>query len=586
MSINKNNINSLFSSLIIEELIRNGINYFVISPGSRSAPLTTAVAENPRAKDIIIYDERSAAFHALGYAKGCGKPAVLICTSGSAVGNYLPAVIEADVSRVPLIIISADRPTELRDIGANQSINQKDIFRPYIRHGFDLEAPNEAVSLKYLLTLTDSFVNHSISGRGPVHLNIMFREPLAPVKVAYNSDILLGLADWEKNGEVYTRYFNEINIISEERIEFILDGLKRANNPLFLIGELPYGTNLDLLISLIKKLKIPVFADILSGLRMVDNENIISYYDQILLDDDIFEEKPDYVLHIGGQFTSKRLLQYLDCHIENYIVLKEHSDRHDPNNNNTHRICSDYNSFISSMTNKIMELENENLSWESLGKKFYSKNTRIGNRLNSLKITEVNEIMVAKVVSEQISSDECVFLSSSMPVRDMDMFASVRSSKNENYGDGLVIASANRGASGIDGIISTATGLMVGRKKNCSLIIGDIAFIYDMNVLSYLGKIEYNLTIVVINNGGGGIFSFLPIIEGNENFEKYFATPHSFNFGDLSNNFNIKYRRCENMEDFKRAYASRLKVGGHLIIEVVCDRESNIELHRSLKDLY
>lgn len=585
MSFSRNNINSLFSSLIVEELVRNGIDYFVISPGSRSAPMTSSVAENSRAKDIIIYDERSAAFHAIGYAKGCGKPAVLICTSGSAVGNYLPAVIEADISKIPLIIISADRPTELRDVGANQSINQRDIFKPYIRYGLDLEAPNESIPLKYILTLTDSLVNYAVKGAGAVHLNIMFREPLAPTIIPFNNNILMGIEDWEQSSGVYTEYINEVRTLSDETIEFILDGIKEADNPLFIIGRLPFGTDRELLIKLIERLKIPVFADILSGLRMVDNIHIINYYDQILLDEKMVEEKPDFVLHIGGQLTSKRLLQCLDCPIERYIVLKEHSDRHDPNNNITHRICSDYNSFFVSMVNKTNEMGIESLVEDRFGNGLKSKNGKINNALNDLKIPEANEVMVARLVSEEISSDEILFLSSSMPVRDMDMFANIRGGKDENSYE-IIEVDANRGASGIDGIISTASGIMVGRKRDCSLVIGDIAFIYDMNVLSYLDKIENKMTIVLINNGGGGIFSFLPISEKNKNFEKYFATPHSFNFGGISNNFNIEYRKCESMKDFRMAYCSRNKVDRHLIIEVVCDRESNIELHRSLKGLY
>ena len=586
--MNLSNLNTIHASIIIEELIRNDIDYFVISPGSRSSALAIAVAENKNAKSIIVYDERSAAFHSLGYTKATCKPAVLICTSGSATANYLPAVVEADINHIPMIIISADRPTELRYTGANQTINQTDLLKGYTRFSFDLEAPNDNIPLKYILTLIDSIYNYAISNQGPVHLNIMFREPLAPIEVPYDNSILVEINKWKSSISPLTKYKKSISSIYQEDINEIILNLKNSKNPLFLIGNLPADTDIEYLLELINKFKIPVFADILSSVRNIKNNYIVNYYDQILLNKDYFAQKPDFILHIGSQFVSKRLLQFLDTDIEYYYVIKNHNDRHDPNNNITNRFTANYNSTIRLFIDKLSKMESKPNNHKNNIYQEYNDN--IDKYLSSFEEEDANEVQIARIISENLNNSDCIFLSSSMPIRDMDMYSAFSkfSLKNSSFYFGINIE-ANRGASGIDGVLSTATGYMVGNKKDLTLVIGDLAFIHDMNALTMLNKLEHQLTIVLINNSGGGIFSFLPINDHKKIFEPYFVTPHNFNFSDLSKNFNIKYVQCKTNQEFKTAYNNRKKQIGekisHLIIEVITDRENNLLVHKKLQSI-
>jgi 2-succinyl-5-enolpyruvyl-6-hydroxy-3-cyclohexene-1-carboxylate synthase len=215
-------VNQLWAYLIIEELVRNGIDYFVISPGSRSTPLTVGVAQNSSAQHIICVDERSAAFHAVGYARATGKPAVLICTSGSAAANYFPAVIEAATDGVPMIILSADRPPELRQTGANQTINQVNLYGAYPNWQFDLPCPTAEIEPKMVLTTIDLAVSRSQqSPSGVVHLNWMFREPLAPTDAPI--DIPASLRQWQKSEAPYTRYARKLTIPAAVEIQSLIN---------------------------------------------------------------------------------------------------------------------------------------------------------------------------------------------------------------------------------------------------------------------------------------------------------------------------------------------------------------------------
>ena len=210
------NLNYLWTSLIVEELLRQGIEYFCIAPGSRSGPLTVAIARNPKAKSFVHFDERGLAFHALGYISAANKPAVIISTSGTAVANFFPAVVEASKKKLPLIILTADRPLELRKTGANQTIEQSEIFGEYVRFRSDLPCPDLKISPEFILTTIDQAVFRANGElRGPAHLNCMFREPLVPVASDEDfSEYLKGLKSWQKTNRVYTRYVPPQKIFS------------------------------------------------------------------------------------------------------------------------------------------------------------------------------------------------------------------------------------------------------------------------------------------------------------------------------------------------------------------------------------
>lgn len=567
-----NNLNIMWATAIIEELARQGADYFCISPGSRSTPITTAVAMNPGAKKILFFDERAAAFHAAGYAKASGRPSVLICTSGTALANYLPGVIEAEADKIPMIILSADRPPELQDTGANQTINQKDIFIPYTRWKHEIPCPDEKIPLNYLLTTIGQAVFRSIAQpAGPVHINCMFRKPLEPTPEEISDEYQKSFQSLFAKGIKYSEYKLPSKTVSCLDSGELLDNIRRAGKGLLIVGKLDNDEEKQAAKDLIEKLKWPVFADILSGVR-IDSEHIVKYFDQILLTEIDEKYHPDLVLHLGGKYTSKRLDLFLSkAKPDKYLMAAPNPTRVDPGHIVTHR----YDSSVSEFCNRIIIAlktnpdEEFNRFWKSASEKFENEISSICNK------EEINEIAVSRSVMTNTPAANGIFLASSMPIRDADMYAS---NINTQY------IAGNRGASGIDGVIASACGYAEGLNKDVTLISGDLSAFHDMNSLYLLNKIKRNVIIVLINNKGGGIFSFLPISEYDIVFEDYFGTPHDLNFELPAKNFNIEYSLCQTYKEFSDAYQKALQSGKPAIIEVRTYRNENYSLHKELQD--
>ena len=569
------NINLLWASLIIEELVRNNIDYFCISPGSRSTPLTVAAARHPRAKTILCFDERGAAFHALGYGRTTGRAAVLICTSGTAAANYYPAVIEASVDRVPLLVLTADRPPELRQTGANQTIVQSGMYGNYVKWDFDLPCPDESISPRFVLTTIDQAVYQTACPpSGPVHLNCMFREPLAPSASPVQENYLNEVKSWSESNRPYTEYSASIKLPPEEDIEKLVNQLNSTSKGILIVGKLHNRNEAEAVRRLAEKLNWPVFADITSGLRLDDSlANLIPYYDQLLLSENFGAQcQPETVLHLGGQLVSKRWLEFVEKkRPENYVVIQGHPNRYDPVHSVTHRIESDITAACAKLLPLVQPIGNE--SWM---KQIKVQSPKVHESIETflLQSEQINDISVAYLVSKHIAPDSGLFLASSMPIRDMDMYASPGSK-------GVSVAS-NRGVSGIDGTIASASGFAVGSEKPVTLMIGDLSFIHDLNSLYYLNAISQPLIIVLLNNKGGGIFSFLSIAKYEDVFEPYFGTPHQLPFKNAADLFGIDYYKPENKDAFVEIYTDAQQNRRSMIIEVETDRVENKALHRQL----
>ncbi len=338
MTVYRENLNIFWGSLIIEELIRNGIDYFCISPGSRSTPLTVGVARNPRARHIIVYDERAAAFHALGYARGNRKPAVLICTSGTAIANYYPAVVEAAMDGIPLIILSADRPPEKIETGANQTIRQSKFFGDYVRWQFDLPCPAEEIPPQMVLTSLDQAVHRAVSQpAGPVHVNCPFRDPLPPLKKKFSTSHSDTLQSWLQSNIPYTHYSPVRKSVDPDEMDRLIKLIRQARRGLLVIGRLKSESDREAAKRLARQLGWPVFADILSGIRLGNSiPAMIPYFDLMLLAETLQNDlHPDTVIHLGEQPASKRYLQFIEkVSPPHYVMIQSHPFRSDP----THRI--------------------------------------------------------------------------------------------------------------------------------------------------------------------------------------------------------------------------------------------------------
>jgi 2-succinyl-5-enolpyruvyl-6-hydroxy-3-cyclohexene-1-carboxylate synthase len=570
------NLNLLWASLIVDEMVRNGINYFCISPGSRSTPLTVAIARHKNAAYRIFYDERAAGFHALGYSRATGRPGVVVSTSGTAVANYFPAVVESSFDLIPFILLTADRPPELRATGANQTIQQPHIYGDYVRWQFDFPCPSEEIPPEMVLTTTDQAIYRArCNPSGPVHLNCPFREPLAPLKKKFSSTYLNSVPGWLKSDAPYTIYpENSVTLQDNDLLE-LAQVINQAKRGILMVGHLRTGQQRDEVLRFAKKLNWPVFADILSGLRLGQKmENLVSYYDQLFVSDKFTNYlKLEVILQLGGQVTSKRWLKFVDKYqIPEYILVTNHPFRFDPAHRLTRRIESNILPFCDALSGMLnpriddewkINLLRMNSTVQTILDKFVSQDP------------EISEPAIARLISENINQNHSLFVASSLPVREMDMFASTNGAP--------ILVKSNRGASGIDGTIASATGYAAGTGRPVTLLMGDLAFIHDLNSLALLRKIDQQIIIVLINNHGGGIFSFLPIAEHQDVFETFFATPHQLNFEPAAKLFDLGYHHPASAQQFLKVYKEAQISGKSVIIEVETDRKRNFELHKKLQ---
>ncbi len=567
-------MNQLWGYLIIEELVRNGVDYFIISPGSRSTPLTVAVARNLQANHTICIDERAAAFHAIGYARATTNPAVLICTSGTAAANYLPAVIEAATDNLPLIILSADRPPELRHTGANQTINQVNLYGAYPVWQFDLPCPTGDINPHVVLTTIDLAVSRSRqSPGGVIHLNCMFREPLVPT--AEPVEIPVSLSDWHGRNGVYTSYAQKLNTVSESQIEqLVAHIIKPTIRGVLIVGQLKDPASYHWVVKLAERLNWVVFADIQSGLRLRrDIPNLVHYFDRLLLTDKAVELKPvDTVIQIGSRIVSAGLLKWLAKHPPtNYVMVLDNGDRDDPNHQVSLRIESDIALFCQQLlANGFQRPPSE---WvQQLRSTSQSIGSIVADFLNGQEI--LTEPWLARTISELIPSYHGLWIANSMPIRDLDMYGSEHTN-NPRIG-------ANRGTSGIEGSIAAATGFAVGLEAPVTTIVGDLSALHDLNSLALLSRNSYPVIVVIINNDGGGIFSFLSIAKSTDVFESYFGTPHGLEFSHAATMFGLDYYHPQTQTEFIDKYTQALANNKSAIIEITTDRQANWQLHQDL----
>jgi 2-succinyl-5-enolpyruvyl-6-hydroxy-3-cyclohexene-1-carboxylate synthase len=588
------NISILWAQLIIEEVIRAGVQQFCVSSGSRSTPLTLALARakefHPHLEIKVITDERSAAFYALGYARATGKAAACICTSGTAVANYFPAVVEASQDAVPMLLLTADRPPELLDTGANQTIKQHGIFGDYVRWQFDLPCPSEAISPSFVLSTVSHAVFRAMNTpKGAVHLNCQFREPLHPRKDFISPEYTKPLSKWLHSSYPFTRYSEHSILPSDASIRAITQILSAAKFPLLSIGRLANRQERDAVMQFAYMWRVPIVADIASGLRLHDLPNTITHLDQILLSPEVLDSvQPDVVLHVGGSFVSKRLLHWFaSISPEEFIVIEETPFRLDPNHQATMRIQCAIPETMKMLYKAASGLNAESALAVTSFQHSQTIEKILEDYLEKAKQNndDISEITAAMLVSKYIPSETGLFLSNSMPIRDMDMYGLTQ------HESGYIHVGTNRGASGIDGILATASGFANGLKKPVTLMIGDLALIHDLNSTLIAATNHVPLIIIAINNNGGGIFSFLPLaqeLSNNATFEQFWGTPSEVEFDGISHFAGSLYDQVETVNEFEKAYkkAITVAVGKNprtSLIEIITHRDKNVEQHKELQ---
>jgi len=574
MNTAKSNI--LAAQLLIEELCRNGVEQFCLCPGSRSTPLALAAACHPRARVITHFDERGAAFFALGYARAEGKPAAVICTSGTAAANFFPAVVEASNDHVPLILLTADRPPELRQTGANQTIEQTGLYGGYVRFQFDLPCPDDATNPSFLLTTVDQAVFRARrQPAGPVHLNCMFREPLAPeVEIQWPPAWPESIKSWSGAARPHTTCHLSKHKLDDSTLNNMVALLDDAGKGLLAVGRLQNESEQQATLEFCKRLGWPVLADITSGLRPSPDAPVVNHYD-LLLGSEAFASKywPNTILHLGSRFVSKRLLQYIESiQSDHYIHVSSVPDRLDPTHSVTQRLECDLAEFANRVGRLVKTAGSDYTD------RWLKASRTAAETVKSIcdESDQASEAAIARLLVEHLMPEAALFVASSMPIRGLDMFMPATGR--------IVSIGANRGASGIDGTIASAGGFAVGLNQPVTLLIGDLACLHDLNSLSLLKDLPVPVTVVVLNNHGGGIFDVLPIATQKEFLEHYFVMPHSLSFESAASMFGLNYAGVTSNSAFISQYKQTQQMGRAALLEVIIDRQWSIGIHREIID--
>lgn len=548
---------------VVAALIQNGVEDVVISPGSRSTPLAYAFAST---RSIQIYrqlDERSAAFFALGIAKAKGKPVVLLCTSGTAAANYFPAIVEAKNARVPLIVITADRPHELREVGAPQAINQIRLYGEQVKWSIEFPLPDgELQTLPFIERHIARAINISKTAPfGPVHMNVPFREPLL---INFRESLPAPTFQRSVIGEISA---------SDEAKMLLTKIINETKRGFIVVGELSLGTDLQVMWDFIRKVKWPVLVESLSNLRTNIpsdcKEFIISSYDA-LLKSESFKEKviAETVIRFGAQPVSKFLTIFLTKWLPaNYIVVDE-----DPMFRDSVSVSSHF--LHASIGNWLRELDIQStLETDYLNMWRKSEEIAVKHVLSYTEHEEDEGAMVRTII-EQLPDESDLFVSSSMPIRDIDTFLMPTEK------DIQIIA--NRGANGIDGVVSTALGFSNGRAgRNSYLLIGDLAFLHDINGLIATRYQPCEMTIIVFNNDGGGIFSYLSQATVKEYYEDLFGTPTALQFEQIAKMYDMEYIKVNKLSEMTSSL-NRQSGNPLKLIEVFTNRQENVIAHRRL----
>jgi 2-succinyl-5-enolpyruvyl-6-hydroxy-3-cyclohexene-1-carboxylate synthase len=584
------NKNHFWANLLVEELVRNGVTTFFVAPGSRSTPLAIAAFQHPACHVVVHYDERGTAFMALGYGKSCQRPAVWITTSGTALANGFPAIVEADQEATPMLLLTADRPPELRDTDSNQTIRQDHLFGRSVRWFVDMPAPTDSIDPAYVLTTVDHAVFRSLDG--PVHINCMFREPLAPSTEPFRPIQSPRYTSWLSNVRPYTEY-GDASTDNKIPISELHNALQHAQRPLFILGRLQ-GDSLTIQRSVVELCKTYggiAIADISSQSRLGWDHEMSSYAlkspDFVLAKENEVGFLPDFVVQFGATSLSKRLSQALQSNPpEEYWIVDHRVRRIDPSHSVSHRIQAEPTSLLKDwfefLKSTVLPLPGKQPKAPSTtGRGHYNPWTKgesgcrsINDVLSTWLSEEVlgqglTEQAVALMVSEALSQDHILCLGSSNSVRHMDTFALTNGAP--------VSVLTNRGASGIDGTIASAIGYAIGHQKRPVILLGDLALLYDLNSLALC--VAHRAVVVVVNNDGGGIFSHLPIRDHKSFFEPLFGTPHGFGFEGAASMFGLPYEKPTTQGAFKESYQSAIAKDEACLIEVRTQRDANLAEH-------
>mgnify|MGYP003671824191 CR=1 FL=1 len=567
------NISRLWSSLIANQFLKLGTKHVFVSPGMRNAPL---IAGFQAQKDIEIHvgmDERGLAYQALGYAKSSGYPAILVCTSGTAAANFYPAVIEAHKSQAPLIVISADRPLELAQTDANQTIDQKKLYGNHVKHFLDLGTAEEAMDLKSICRMVGFAWETAIKRPfGPVHINVSFREPLD----GKNTNIAEPIKAQASN------IFDQKNPLRQllgklsSDITPLIPILEQAKRPLIVVGELSLCDVRNSRTQVMESLRgcpYPLNVDVTSSLKFDFSieDGLIPTFDHPEVYDYFHNNLPDLVLHIGGRLTSKHYYRFLKDHSDKFPVI--HLSQSSQLSDSGHAITHSLNV---NPTLAIIELSKH---WKA---KTPTKTSVfqdfIKKKIDVIEGTDkVAFPYISKRVIEMIPDGHNLAIGNSTIIRSFDSYASLAKAKGLNV-------LTHRGVSGIEGFFASSTGCALATSTPVTLVLGDVSAIHDINSLELISRSKTPVICIILNNYGGGIFTLLNLEKGKELYP-VITSPHERKIAPMASAFNLKTWEVSKRDDFENAYKEALSSKTSSLIEVIIDSDANDKIYQELRTI-
>ena len=573
VSLDFRNTNSLWGSVLVETLAQLGLCQAVISPGSRSAPLTMAFARHPRIESIPVLDERSAAFFALGLAKQHRRPVALLCTSGTAAANFLPAIVEALETGVPLLVLTADRPPELRDCHSGQTIDQQKLYGRYVNFYHEFAVPLATLPmLRYLRQTAGHALERTMQPTaGPVHLNCPFRDPLPPLPEAQPLGLnpaalrgfFSGLADYFQQGDS-----SGVHLVGPTWPKTTAE-----TRGIIVVGP-NEGSSPDLLASTVgrisRALGWPVLADALSPVRMqaAYSGHLVVHYDAILRNERVAEAlQPAQVICVGGWPTSKVLRTWLQRADPQAVIITDRAGNEDALHLRSGFVRGGLAGWGHDFHGKRR--------LAPYARQWLAADARLARAVATefKQHAELIEPKAIAVLAKNLPRSSPVFIASSMPVRDAEYFWPANNRDHRVY--------FNRGANGIDGTLSTALGVAHGNRRPAVLLTGDLALLHDTNGFLTAPRLQGSLTVVLINNNGGGIFEHLPVAQFEPPFEKFFATPQTADFKKLCSAYGVNHRAVKSWEHLAKLIA-KLPPRGVRVLEIRTDRKRDAAWRKAL----
>ncbi len=580
------NLNYLYAAILLRELALHGCKRVVISPGSRSTPLAHTAIALGHFQIYVIPDERSAAFFALGLSKADGVPAVLICTSGTAAANYFPAVIEAAQSLTPLVVITADRPSRMRNTGAAQTIDQQNLYGRYAKlyHECEPAAAGAESPEEFRNSLMETLRNACFERRGPLHFNVCLDEPLAPLAV-HTTEVAkiwkrittpgaperesLHPDDSQREGVAASRAFSTDAL--SRAIEKIAEGV----GGLIVCGPASARSDAeaDAIHSLARHLGWPLLADISSGLRFA-GDPVIPFYDLFLRHDEYKLLAPDVVIVFGAHPTSRVLNDYLDRHRAAFTIrVQPHRQRWDPNARTSLFLRADLLKFAQAVSCELTASRDSFLL-----DPFQKAANAIRSGLSILNSDSwiESELLYVWEAVQALPDGAHLVLANSMPIRYADSLCAAEGKR--------VNVQVMRGANGIDGTASHAAGISAADDSAPALLVcGDLAFLHDLGGLAAVSCYAPKLSVLLLDNNGGGIFHFLPVHEHDPHFETIHGTPHDLNLAAAKELFQLAWQPVTTPSELPA-----LMLQSHTrprVFHVRTDREKNLRQHRELVEL-